>query len=68
MPGERAWMAVMAPAGTPTEVVERMNREINDALLLPDVREKLAGDPKGLVREAAAKLARSRTARSNVKT
>ncbi|HWK85816.1 MAG TPA: tripartite tricarboxylate transporter substrate binding protein [Caldimonas sp.] len=38
-----AWMAFMAPAGTPTEIVERMNREINDALLLPDVREKLAG-------------------------
>jgi tripartite-type tricarboxylate transporter receptor subunit TctC len=38
-----AWMAIMAPAGTPTEIVERMNREINDALLLPDVREKLAG-------------------------
>jgi tripartite-type tricarboxylate transporter receptor subunit TctC len=37
-----AWMAVMAPAGTPTEIVERMNREINAALALPDVKEKLA--------------------------
>jgi tripartite-type tricarboxylate transporter receptor subunit TctC len=37
-----AWMAVMAPASTPSEIVERMNREINDALALPDVREKLA--------------------------
>ena len=36
-----AWMAVMAPAGTPTEIVERMNQEINAALALPDVREKL---------------------------
>jgi tripartite-type tricarboxylate transporter receptor subunit TctC len=37
-----AWMAVMAPAGTPTEIVDRMNREIDEALALPDVREKLA--------------------------
>ena len=38
-----AWMAVMAPASTPNEVVERMNQEINAALAQPDVREKLAG-------------------------
>jgi tripartite-type tricarboxylate transporter receptor subunit TctC len=38
-----AWMAVMAPAGTPNEIVERMNQEINAALAMPDVREKLAG-------------------------
>ncbi|MGZ5186073.1 MAG: Bug family tripartite tricarboxylate transporter substrate binding protein, partial [Caldimonas sp.] len=37
-----AWMAVMAPATTPNEIVERMNHEINAALALPDVREKLA--------------------------
>ena len=38
-----AWMAVMAPASTPNEIVERMNQEINAVLVLPDVREKLAG-------------------------
>ena len=38
-----AWMAFMAPASTPTDIVDRMNKEINAALLLPDVREKLAG-------------------------
>ena len=37
-----AWMAVMAPAGTPNEVIERMNAEFNAAMQLPDVREKLA--------------------------
>ncbi|HWS76141.1 MAG TPA: tripartite tricarboxylate transporter substrate binding protein [Quisquiliibacterium sp.] len=37
-----AWMAVMAPAGTPAEIVERMNREINAVLQMPDVRERLA--------------------------
>ena len=38
-----AWMAVMAPAGTPGEIVARMNREINEILRLPEVRERLAG-------------------------
>ena len=45
-----AWMAFMAPASTPTEIVERMNREINAALALPEVREKLASqfmEPEG---------------------
>lgn len=36
-----AWMAVMAPAQTPTEVVARMNRELNDVLRQPDVRERM---------------------------
>ena len=37
-----AWMALMAPAATPADVVERMNQEVNAALASPDVREKLA--------------------------
>ena len=36
-----AWMAVMAPASTPNEIVDRLNQEINAALALPEVREKL---------------------------
>ncbi|MCO5107252.1 MAG: tripartite tricarboxylate transporter substrate binding protein [Burkholderiaceae bacterium] len=36
-----AWMAYMAPASTPTPIVERMNREINAVLAMPEVREKL---------------------------
>ncbi|MGD9946380.1 MAG: Bug family tripartite tricarboxylate transporter substrate binding protein [Burkholderiaceae bacterium] len=36
-----AWMAVMAPASTPTDIVQRMNREINAVLAMPEVREKL---------------------------
>ena len=36
-----AWMAVMAPARTPADVVARMNREINAVLQLPEVRERL---------------------------
>ena len=37
-----AWMAVMAPAGTPSEVVARLNREINAVLQLPEMRERMA--------------------------
>jgi tripartite-type tricarboxylate transporter receptor subunit TctC len=36
-----AWMAIMAPAGTPTEIVGRLNREINAVLALPELRERM---------------------------
>jgi tripartite-type tricarboxylate transporter receptor subunit TctC len=34
------WQAVLAPAGTPREVVQRLNAEIVKAMAQPDVREK----------------------------
>ena len=37
-----AWMAVMAPASTPTEIVERLNKEINAVLVLPEARKTFA--------------------------
>jgi len=37
-----AWMAVMAPATTPTPIVQRMNQEINAVLAMPDVKQKLS--------------------------
>jgi tripartite-type tricarboxylate transporter receptor subunit TctC len=37
-----AWMAVMAPATTPTDIVQRVNQEINAILAMPDVKEKLS--------------------------
>ncbi len=36
-----AWFGVMAPAGTPTNVLQKMNTEINQLLTLPDVKEAL---------------------------
>ena len=36
------WYGVMAPAGTPPEVVAKLNAELNALLRLPDVREALA--------------------------
>ena len=38
-----AWMAVMAPASTPSDIVQRVNQEINTILAMPDVKEKLYG-------------------------
>ena len=43
LPGFQAggWFGIIAPAGTPRDVVMLLNREINRALMLPDVRDKL---------------------------
>jgi tripartite-type tricarboxylate transporter receptor subunit TctC len=64
MPGLQVvgWYALVAPAGTPSEIVSRLNSEINKALLVPDVRERLnaAGlTPKGSTVAQLATLIRS---------
>ncbi len=43
LPGYDAtqWVGIVAPAGTPPEVVERINAEIGRALQLPDVKERI---------------------------
>ena len=35
------WHAVMAPAGTPAAIVQRINQDINVALTAPEVKERL---------------------------
>ena len=37
------WLGIIAPAGTPPEVVEKLNAELRRVLSLADVREKLHG-------------------------
>jgi len=37
----RGWFGFLAPAGTPPAIVTLLNQEINRAMLLPDVKEKL---------------------------
>jgi tripartite-type tricarboxylate transporter receptor subunit TctC len=60
------WYGVMAPAGTPPEIIAKLNTELNALLQLPDVREALAkqglvpggGTPERLRDLVAAELAR----------
>lgn len=45
-----SWFGVLAPAGTPKEIVSALNAEIAKALAAPDVRERLAAqgaEPRG---------------------
>jgi tripartite-type tricarboxylate transporter receptor subunit TctC len=35
------WHGIFAPAGTPAEAIERINRDVNAVLRLPDVQERL---------------------------
>jgi tripartite-type tricarboxylate transporter receptor subunit TctC len=45
-----AWYGIMAPAGLPQEIVNRINTELNAVLKSPDVRKKIAdfgGEPGG---------------------
>ncbi|PZX34606.1 conserved hypothetical protein, UPF0065 [Cupriavidus phytorum] len=37
-----SWFGILAPAGTPKEIVDTLNAEIGKALAAPDVRERLA--------------------------
>ena len=38
------WFGLLAPAGTPPAIVERLNQEVNKILVLPEVKEKLEAD------------------------
>ena len=46
----RSWAGLMAPAGTPKAVVERLSLEVNKALMVAGVKsrlEEMGGDVKG---------------------
>ncbi|HYD06025.1 MAG TPA: tripartite tricarboxylate transporter substrate-binding protein, partial [Reyranella sp.] len=36
------WYGFLAPAGTPRDVIQKLNREIANALAAPDVRERFS--------------------------
>ena len=71
VPGYEAigWFGTVAPAGTPAEIVNRLNREIAAALQVPEIRaratdagtEPLTNSPQefaALIREETAKWAK----------
>jgi tripartite-type tricarboxylate transporter receptor subunit TctC len=37
------WVGLFAPKGTPNAVVQKLFREVNDILKLPDVNQRFAG-------------------------
>lgn len=61
-----SWYGVLAPAGTPDAIVQRLNKAINDALQQPDVAEKLrseGGDVLGGSAEQFSTLLRAEVPR-----
>jgi tripartite-type tricarboxylate transporter receptor subunit TctC len=60
------WVAMLAPAGTPKAIVDRLNAEATKALANPDVKEKLAvlgAEPMPMTPAAFDAFIRSETAR-----
>jgi tripartite-type tricarboxylate transporter receptor subunit TctC len=61
-----AWNGVAAPARTPRAVIERLNREINAAVAVPEVRQRLQDlgvDARGSTPETLRELLVSETAK-----
>ncbi len=62
----QGWFALLAPAGTPQPVLERLNTEVNKILATPEFRERLlkvGADPVGGSIEDFRQRLRSETAR-----
>jgi tripartite-type tricarboxylate transporter receptor subunit TctC len=60
------WFAYLVPAGTPADVIAKLNAEINHALEQPDVTEKLAtlgADAVGTSPEGLGKFMRAESAK-----
>jgi tripartite-type tricarboxylate transporter receptor subunit TctC len=54
-----SWFTVMAPAGTPPEIVTRLNLEIRKALEAKDVQEKLVAQGFAVLGSSPEELARA---------
>ena len=50
------WYGVMAPAGTPREIVQKLNADINKAMQVPEVRARLEGVGTQLREQSAAEF------------
>ena len=50
------WYGILAPAATPSAIVEKLNREIVKILKMPDVREKMAADGSDPVGNTSAQF------------
>ena len=61
LPGydSRGWFGYLAPAGTPPKIVALLNREINRAMMMSDVREKLTAIGLTVVAETPESFAQT---------
>ena len=59
------WNALFAPAGTPAEVIDRMQREVARAMAATDVRERLSALGAEPVASTPPELERFRRAEIN---
>lgn len=62
----RSWAGVLAPAGLPKPVLDRLNAEINKALLLPSVKvrlEEMGGEARGSTPEEMKTMVANETQR-----
>jgi tripartite-type tricarboxylate transporter receptor subunit TctC len=60
------WYGILAPAGTPREIINRLNSEVKKALASPDLKERLANsgvDPLTSTPEQLASYIKSETVR-----
>jgi tripartite-type tricarboxylate transporter receptor subunit TctC len=60
------WQGIIAPKGTPPEIVARLSRELNEILKMPDIRDGItaqASEPAGGTPEEFAAFIRSETAK-----
>ena len=51
------WGGLFAPAGTPTAVIDSLNKEVNAALAMPDIRARLEADNVAVPRNTPAEFA-----------
>jgi tripartite-type tricarboxylate transporter receptor subunit TctC len=60
------WIAMFVPAGTPPEIVQRLNEAVNRAVQSPDIRERLEGlafEPVGGTQSAFAEYVKAEIAK-----
>ena len=55
----RGWFGFLAPARTPKHIVDLLNREINRAMMLPDVKEKIEAIGMTVVAESPEDFAKT---------
>jgi tripartite-type tricarboxylate transporter receptor subunit TctC len=60
----RSWAGLMAPAGTPRPIIDRLNAEVQKALLVPAVKtrlEEMGGEARGSTPEEMKTMVANQT-------